>query len=300
MGIHHQLLGAAERHPDATAWWWTERDRRLTFAAAVEQVERAAGAFAGLGAGPGAPVAVHAHSGLDFVVTLFAAWRLGAPAVTVAVDAPEPVLAAALAAARPAVLVYTHDRHAEVAASGHVVGALVCMDGPQEGAAGLGDVLAAAPAPPPVPADEPAGPALVTAAGTVTAGALGAAASAATHALGLTTGDVLLGASPLWEVDHAAASLLPALAAAAPGVVSSRWSTASGWDVAERTAATIVTLTPAQAEAFVAECTARTKAPLALRTIQVVGGAPVARAVRDGADALGVAVVAGPVVEPAP
>ena len=83
MGIHHQLLAGAEHRPEATAWWWVERDRTLTFAAAVEQVDRMAGALAALGVGPGAPVGVHAHSGLDFVVALFGAFDPAYPRTVV-------------------------------------------------------------------------------------------------------------------------------------------------------------------------------------------------------------------------
>jgi hypothetical protein len=297
MGIHDHLLAAAERRADATAWWWVERDRTLSFAAAVEQVDRMAGALAGLGAGPGAPVGVHAHSGLDFVVALFGAWRLGAPAVVVDVRTPD--LRTPLAATRPAVLVYTHDRYDEVIACRELVGELVCMDGPQDGAHGLADVVGAASAPATAAPDDPGAVALVSAAGSFTVRALLEAAGRAGAALGWTTADVALGASPLWEVDHPAASLLPAVAAASTAAVSSKWTAASGWDAAERTGATIATLTAVQADGFLAECVARTKVPLGLRVIQVVAGPPATTA-SDAAATAGVLLVAGPVLERAP
>jgi acyl-coenzyme A synthetase/AMP-(fatty) acid ligase len=294
MGIHHQLLAGAEHRPDATAWWWVERDRALPFSAAVEQVDRMAGALAALGVGPGAPVGVHAHSGLDFVVALFGAWRIGAAAVVVDVHTPD--LRSPLAATRPAALVYTHDRYDAVIACRELVGELVCMDGPQDGAHGLADVLAAA-GPPPDVADDPTAPALVTSGGAFTVGALLAAADSACAALGLAASDVAFGGSPLWEVDHAAASLLPALGAGATAAVSSRWAPDTGWDAAERTGASILTLTSAQAVAFVDECTARTKVPLGLRVLQVVDG-QVAPPVAEAASALGIAVAPGPATEP--
>jgi acyl-coenzyme A synthetase/AMP-(fatty) acid ligase len=297
MGIHHQLLAAAERRADATAWWWVERDRALTFDGAVAQVDRMAGALADLGAGPGAPVGIHAHSGLDFVVALFGAWRLGAAAVTIDVRSPD--LRTALAATRPAVLVYTHDRYDEVIACRELVGELVCMDGPQEGAHALADVLAAASAPDGPPADDPSAPALVTTSGAATVGALLDAAVVAAASLGWTPHDIALGASPLWELDHAAASLLPALASAAPAAVSSNWTAEAGWDAAERTAASILSVTPEQADGFLAECTARTKAPLGLRAIQVVGAA-VPAGLGDAAAPFGLGVVAGPAVAAGP
>jgi long-chain acyl-CoA synthetase len=299
MGIHHQLLTGAAHSHDTTAWWWIERDRRLTYADAVEQVDRMAGALLGLGVGRGDRVGVYAHSGLDFVVTLFGAWRIGAAAAVVDVDTAD--LASFLGTAHPQVLVYTHDRFDRVAACRDLVGELVCMDGPQEGARGLAEVLASAAAPPAAVAgddDDDGAVALVTADGSFTVGALLDAADRARDTLALLASDVVLGASPLWDVDHTAANLLPALSAGATAAVSSRWSPATGCDVAERIGATILTVTAEQTDDFLAECTARTKVPLGLRMLQVVGG-PVGPEVVDNAAALGLAVTAGPAPAPA-
>jgi acyl-coenzyme A synthetase/AMP-(fatty) acid ligase len=292
MGIQHNLLEAAERRPNHVAWSWVERGRSLAYGAAVEQVDRMAGALGDLGVRRGDRVGVFAHSGLDYVVTLFGAWRAGAVAAVVDVDAEAAPFAAFLAQTRPTVLVYTHDRFAAVDASRGLVRRHVCMDGPQDGALGLGGVLAEASDPAPHEGGD-GDPALVTTDGSYRVGALLDAAGKVVRRLDLHGDDVLLGAAPLWGVAHTAASLLPALAVGASAAVSSRWSSADGWDAAERLGATVLTLTPDQAARFAAECGARGKVPGSLRAVQVVDGpVPV-----DVPSELGVAVVAGPVVE---
>ena len=55
-----------------------DRDRRLTYAEAAAGMERVAGALAALGVKKGDRVGIFAHNGIDYVLAMFGAWRLGA------------------------------------------------------------------------------------------------------------------------------------------------------------------------------------------------------------------------------
>ena len=72
------LLDGANRTPDKTALHWVERNRSLTYAEAVEQMERVAGALSALGVGRGDRVGIFAHNGMDYLTAMFGTWRLGA------------------------------------------------------------------------------------------------------------------------------------------------------------------------------------------------------------------------------
>jgi acyl-CoA synthetase (AMP-forming)/AMP-acid ligase II len=87
--LMHQLLrDGAERTPDKIALRWVDRDRALTFSAAVAEMERFAGALHHLGVRKGDRVTVFAHNGLDYLMALFACWRIGAIAALVNVREP--------------------------------------------------------------------------------------------------------------------------------------------------------------------------------------------------------------------
>src|SRR5258706_13160437 len=63
--LMHQLLrDGAERAPQKIALRWVDRDRALSFAAAVAEMERFAGALHHLGVRKGDRVTVFAHNGL--------------------------------------------------------------------------------------------------------------------------------------------------------------------------------------------------------------------------------------------
>ena len=78
MLMQHLLLDAAARTPDRLAFRWVDRDRSLTYRQAVAAMEQYAGALHEVGVGKGDRVTVFAHNGLDYLMTMFGAWRLGA------------------------------------------------------------------------------------------------------------------------------------------------------------------------------------------------------------------------------
>ncbi len=79
--LDHWAVQAPER------LWLAERSgegwRRLSFSEGREAVAALAGAFAGLGLGPGKPVLILARNGIAQALVTFAAMRLGAPAAPV-------------------------------------------------------------------------------------------------------------------------------------------------------------------------------------------------------------------------
>ncbi len=102
---------AAEAWPGAsgaTAVHWVDRDRSLTYAEAVDAMARAAAVLSGFGVAPGGRVGLFAHPGLDYVVALLGAWRLGATAVLVDL-ADKDRFGDLMTAAPPDAVVYTND-----------------------------------------------------------------------------------------------------------------------------------------------------------------------------------------------
>ena len=108
MLMHQLLRDGAERTPDKIALRWVDRDRALTFAAAVAEMEKFAGALHHLGVRKGDRVTVFAHNGLDYLMALFACWRIGAIAALVNVRFADE-LDYYFADHTPTVVIYTHD-----------------------------------------------------------------------------------------------------------------------------------------------------------------------------------------------
>jgi len=158
MLIHQLLLDGAMRRPERIAWRWVDRDRALVYAEAAQAMERMAGALTELGVGKGDRVTIFAHNGLDYLVAMFGTWRIGAIAALVNVKFANE-LPYYFADHESSVVIYTHDMAETVrqaAAASPSIRHLVCMDGPQEGAHSLPDLMAAGLAPAPDPWDEDA------------------------------------------------------------------------------------------------------------------------------------------------
>jgi long-chain acyl-CoA synthetase len=145
MLFHQLLLDAAMRRPDQTAWRWVDRDRAQTYAEAAQAMDRMAGILTELGVGKGDRVTIFAHNGLDYLVAMLGAWRIGAISALVNVKFADE-LPYYFADHEPSVVVYTHDMAGPVrqaAASAPSIRQLLCMDGPQDGALSLPDMMAA-------------------------------------------------------------------------------------------------------------------------------------------------------------
>lgn len=156
MLMHRVLIEGAERTPDKLALHWVDRDVALTYARAVAGMEHMAGALASLGVGQGDRVTIVAHNGMDYLLCLFGAWRIGAVAALVNVQ-----FAAELdyyfGDHTPSVVIYTHDMADPVHRAAQAVGTvrhLICMDGRQAGALSLPELMNAQLPAPADPGDE--------------------------------------------------------------------------------------------------------------------------------------------------
>jgi len=108
MLMHQLLLDGAIRQSGKTALCWVDRDTSLSFAEAVSAMERFAGALHHLGVRKGDRVSIFAHNGMDYLIALFACWRIGASAALVNVRFADE-LDYYFADHEPSIVIYTYD-----------------------------------------------------------------------------------------------------------------------------------------------------------------------------------------------
>ena len=280
-----------------TAVHWVDRDRALTYKEAVDAMARAAAVLAGFGVPPGGRVGLFAHPGLDYVVALLGAWRLGATAVLVDL-ADKDRFHELMTAAAPHAVVYTNDHFDYVRPTVAALGAansaaaspagpssgpgseprptvFAGMDGPQPDTVGWLDALAEA-----TPLAEPTTTAATEAANAV---ALTAPASATTrtHAelieaassvadrLDLTPADATLCPTPLAQPFHLEASILPALMRGATAGLLKSWQPDDAWEQMERNGTTVLCGTADHADDLFRVSAAKGRKPSALREVLV-------------------------------
>ena len=288
------LTAAAGARPGAsgaTAVHWVDRDRSLTYAEAVDAMARAAAVLSGFGVAPGGRVGLFAHPGLDYVVALLGAWRLGATAVLVDL-ADKDRFGDLMTAAPPDAVVYTNDHFDYVRPTVAVLGSapdrtvFAGMDGPQPGTVGWLDALAEA-----VPlAESPASVDADSLAFTIPASAtpsdsanppdsatpeptqrthaeLIEAASAVAAGLDLGPSDSTLCPTPLAHPFHLEASILPALLRGATAGLLKAWQPDDAWEQMERHGTTVLCGTPDHCTDLLAVSAARGRKPSALRAL---------------------------------
>jgi long-chain acyl-CoA synthetase len=282
--MHQLLRDGAERSPDKIALNWVDRNRALTFAAAVAEMEKFAGALHHLGVSKGDRVTVFAHNGLDYLMAMFACWRIGAIAALVNVRFADE-LDYYLNDHQPSVLIYTHDQYTAVARAARGVATLrhlVCMDGPQAGAESLPDLLAAGFAAPDDPADERAIAHLSYTSGT-TGKPKGAclmheptmcATRCIAERLRITADDVSFGPTALSSSYQLVGNLLPPLHRGVTVHVMGRWTQVTGYDAIDATGATMFVGNATLLAEILAESRARGRTPGRLR-FGMTGGGPV-------------------------
>jgi long-chain acyl-CoA synthetase len=284
MLMHQLLIDGAARRPEKTALRWVDRDIALTFAEAVDGMERCAGALNHLGVRKGDRVSIVAHNGMDYLVAMFACWRIGAIAALINVR-----FAAELddyfADHTPTVVIYTHDLGPQVAratAGVPSIRSLVCMDGPQPGAESLPALLAAGLPAPADPGDEDAIAHLSYTSGT-TGRPKGAclcheptmrATNAIAERLRIDGDDVSFGPTALSSSYQLVANLLPPLHRGATINVMGRWTQETGFDAIAETGATLFVGNPTLLGEILREAGKRGRAPGRLR-LGLSGGGPV-------------------------
>jgi acyl-CoA synthetase (AMP-forming)/AMP-acid ligase II len=284
MLMHQLLIEGAERTPDRLALHWVDRDVALTYEQAVGAMESMAGALASLGVRKGDRVGVFAHNGMDYLLALFGTWRVGAISALVNVQ-----FAAELdyyyADHTPSVVIYTHDMAQAVRRAARSAGSvrhLICMDGPQDGALSLPELMAAKLPAPPDPNDESAVAHLAYTSGT-TGKPKGAclahepttrAARCIAERLRITNADESFGPTALSSSYQLVANLLPPLSRGAGSHVMGKWSQSAGWDALERTGASLLVANPTLLGQVLVESRTRGRLPGRLRA-GLSGGGPV-------------------------
>jgi acyl-CoA synthetase (AMP-forming)/AMP-acid ligase II len=287
--IHQLLSDGAAREPDKIAFRWVDRNKTLTYAESVEATEHFAGALHHLGVRVGDRVTIFAHNGLDYLIGLFACWRIGAIAALVNVRFADE-LEYYFNDHTPRVVIYTHDMGDAVrraAKQSPSVEKLVCMDGPQEQAESLPDLLAATFAPPPDPGDEDAIAHLSYTSGTSgrPKGACLAheptmrATRCIAERLRLTPEDECFGPTALSSSYQLVANLLPGLHRVTTVTVMGRWTQQTGWDAMDATGSTAFAANPPLLSEVLVESRLRGRTPGLLR-YGMSGGGPVPAALK--------------------
>jgi acyl-CoA synthetase (AMP-forming)/AMP-acid ligase II len=284
MLMHRLLLEGAERTPDKLALHWVDRDVALTYAQAVVAMEHMAGALASLGLTKGERVTIFAHNGMDYLLAMFGAWRIGAIAALVNVQ-----FAAELdyyfADHTPSIVIYTHDKAEAVrraAKSAGTVRHLICMDGPQEGALSLPELMKAQLTAPADPEDEDAIAHLAYTSGT-TGKPKGAclaheptlrAAKCIAERLRITGTDDSFGPTALSSSYQLVGNLLPPLSRGAGVHIMGKWTQDTGWAALDRTHASVLVANPTLLGQVLVESRLKGRVPGRLRA-GLSGGGPV-------------------------
>jgi long-chain acyl-CoA synthetase len=284
MTLNDMLRRTAMRLPDKTFLHWVDKGRSLTYAEAVEGSEKVAGALWGLGVRKGDRVGIFAHNGLDYILAMFGAYRIGAISCHINVLQAEDVAYFAQNAT-PKVLIYTHDMFPVIDKNRAAMPSIqhyLCMDGEQEGAMDWNAVVAGAGAAPSVEVSADDGAHL-----SYTSGSSGAPKGAllahgptarASHCIAerlqMTSADVTLGATSPASSYGLVANLLPTIHRGATMGLLSRWNIGKAYDDMEGRGVTIFPANPLIFDELLSECRKRGKKPSALRVCPS-GGAPV-------------------------
>jgi acyl-CoA synthetase (AMP-forming)/AMP-acid ligase II len=254
MLMHGLLLDGAERHPDRDCFHWVDRDRGLSYGAASEGMGYFAGALHELGVRPGDRVTIFAHNGMDYLLSMFGAWQVGAISALVNVKFADE-LDYYFADHTPTVVIYTHDMHDKVAAAAAkvpTIRAIACMDGAKDGAVSLPEMIAAKFPAPQVATDEDAIAHLSYTSGT-TGKPKGAclkheptvrAARTIGERLRITRDDVTFGPSALSSSYQLVGNLLPQLSKGAAINVMRFWTPEGGFEALEKRKATMLIANP--------------------------------------------------------
>ncbi len=237
--FNDMLRRAAWRLPDHEFIYWSDRVRSITYAQGEQLSGQAAGALAALGVVKGDRVGIFAHNGLDYVIAMFGAWKLGAISAHISVLQKEN-LTYFINDSTPKVLIYTGDMHeviSRIREQNLGVQHFICFDGPRDFAHGWSDLLQAAPPPPAVRVSD-----LDAAHLSYTSGSSGPSKGAllahgytarATHTiaerLNLSSADISLGVTSLSSSFHLVANLLPGVHRAMSIGVRKDWDPQAAW-----------------------------------------------------------------------
>ncbi|WP_419906387.1 class I adenylate-forming enzyme family protein [Hoeflea sp.] len=289
MLLHQSLYDGANRHPEHPAFHWVERDKTLTYAQAVEEVEALAGALHSLGASKGDRITIFAHNGMDYLLSMLATWRIGAISSLVNVKFADH-LEEYLADHTPGLVIYTHDKVDDVKRAAEIVGSvkrLICMDGSQEGAESLPELLKARLPAPADPRDEDAIAHLSYTSGT-TGKPKGAclaheftytACACIAERLRIRSDEISFGPTALSSSYQLVGNIMPSLIVGATCTVMKDWAPETGFEALKETKANVFIGNPTFLTDVLEQSRLQGGAPEFLR-LGLSGGGPVPLALK--------------------
>lgn len=284
MTFNDMLRRTAWRLPDKTFLYWSDKNRSLTYAQGEQVSDQVAGALAALGIERGDRVGLFAHNGLDYVMAMYGAWKLGAISAHISVLQAEN-LAYFVNDCEPQVLIYTGDMHpilernrAQLKSVKHYI----CYDGAQDGSHDWSALLASAPRPPAVNVSDEDSAHLSYTSGTsgkpkgavLAHGVVARATHCIAERLGLSSADISLGPTSLASSYHLVANLLPGIHHGVTIGLMSKWNAETAWEEMDQRGVTVFPSNPLLLTDILNVSRQKGRKPSALR-IGVSGGAPV-------------------------
>ncbi len=282
--FNDMLRRTAWRLPNHPFLYWSDRNRSITYAQGEQISDAVAGALAELGVQKGDRVGIFAHNGLDYVMAMFGAWKIGAISDHINVLQAEN-LAWFVQDSTPCVLIYTGDLHDIVERNRSIMPSIrhyICLDGERPGSLDWNTLVNASLKPPAVKVDGEDAAHL-----SYTSGSSGKPKGAilahgytarATHCIAerlqLSKEDISFGPTSLASSYHLVGNLLPGIHRGVYIGVRTRWSPETAWQEMENRGVTFMVANPLLLNDLLLYCRKVGSKPSALRFV-VSGGAPV-------------------------
>ena len=282
--FNDMLRRTAWRKPDQTFIHWSDRNKEVTYAEGDQISDKVAGALASLGVVKGDRVGIFAHNGLDYVMAMYGAWKLGAISAHISVLQKDN-LAYFVHDSTPKVLIYTGDMHPAIETLKPIAPEIkhyICLDGLKDFAKDWSDLVNHAPAMPEVNVSD-----MDAAHLSYTSGSSGPSKGAllahgytarATHAIAerlqMTSDDISLGVTSLSSSFHLVANLLPGIHRAVNIGVRKNWNAAEVWQEMDTRQVSMLVGNPLVLGDLLKEIRTRGRKPADFRAC-VSGGAPV-------------------------
>jgi long-chain acyl-CoA synthetase len=283
MTFNDMLSRTAWRKPDQTFIHWSDRNRQVTYAEGDQISDQVAGALASLGVTKGDRVGIFAHNGLDYVMAMLGAWKLGAISAHISVLQKDN-LTYFIHDSTPKVLIYTGDLHPVIEVLKPMVPEIkhyICLDGAKDFALDWTELLKNAPARPQVNVDD-----MDAAHLSYTSGSSGPPKGAllahgytarATHSIAermqMSSEDISLGVTSLASSYHLVANLLPGIHRAVNIGVRKQWDAAEVWVEMDNRQVSLLVGNPLVLGDLLKESRFRGRKPSKFRAC-ISGGAP--------------------------
>ncbi len=282
--FNDMLRRTAWRLPNHPFLYWSDRNRSLTYAQGEELSNSVAGALAELGVRKGDRVGIFAHNGLDYVMAMYGAWKLGAVSDHINVLQADN-LAWFVQDSTPNVLIYTGDLHAVIERdrpSMPSVRHYICLDGEKPGSHDWNALLSANLKPPAVKVDaeDPAHLSYTSGSSGKPKGAILAHGytARATHCIAerlqLSPADVSYGPTSLASSYHLVGNLLPGIHRGVYIGIRTRWNVETVWQEMDERGVTFMVANPLLLNDLLLHSRKMGRKPAVLRFV-VSGGAPV-------------------------